>query len=383
MELSRTIFFLLSVDPLQPLEPQSGYFVMEIYAGFGPKFKKSSSRNAGDHVEGIRQRLLSDTMAMRQLGQTNPELASAALSNSAEFKRLFENLEKIRRDADQQRMNEMHALENADPFDQNAQQKIEDAIRNQNVQENMEHAMEYHPEAFGRVTMLYIDVEVAGQNIKAFVDSGAQATIMSPECAETCGLMRLLDSRFSGIAHGVGTAKILGRVHSAPIKVGTQYLPCSFTVMEGKGVDLLFGLDMLKRHQAIIDLKSNCLRINAEEVRFLSEHELPDKARWDGEKPPGDDEKAKGKEPLPMASASTASKPTIGSSSTPSSKPSPAQSKQPDHNARPQLSTTAPAAFPESDITTIMSLGVTRQEAIHALEMAGGNADIAASILFQ
>jgi DNA damage-inducible protein 1 len=91
--------------------------------------------------------------------------------------------------------------------------------------------------------------------------------------------MRLIDKRFAGVAQGVGTANILGRIHSAQIRLGNLFLPVAFSVLEGQSVDLLFGLDMLKRHQACIDLSTNTLRIGSSEIHFLSEHELPESAR--------------------------------------------------------------------------------------------------------
>ena len=49
--------------------------------------------------------------------------------------------------------------------------------RLQNIQQNMEHALEFMPEAFGNVVMLYIDCFVNGHRVKAFVDSGMNSFV--------------------------------------------------------------------------------------------------------------------------------------------------------------------------------------------------------------
>ncbi|XP_012667745.1 protein DDI1 homolog 1 [Otolemur garnettii] len=222
----------------------------------------------------IRSMLLSSPHDLSLLKERNPALAEALLSGNLDtFTQVLMEQQRERALREQERLR----LYSADPFDLEAQAKIEEEIRQQNIEENMNIAMEEAPESFGQVAMLYINCKVNGHPLKAFVDSGAQMTIMSQACADRCNIMRLVDRRWAGVAKGVGTQRILGRVHLAQIQIEGDFLQSSFSILEEQPMDMLLGLDMLRRHQCSIDLKRNVLVIGTTgtQTHFLPEGELP------------------------------------------------------------------------------------------------------------
>ncbi|KAI9857063.1 MAG: DNA damage-inducible protein 1 [Vezdaea acicularis] len=321
----------------------------------------------------------------------NPELASA-IENPERFRAIFRELQRHQNEAERARELEIARL-NDNPFDLEAQAKIAEIIRNERVMENLQYAMEHNSEVFGRVNMLYIDSEINGHKVKAFVDSGAQATIMSPSCAEACGIMRLIDKRYSGIAKGVGTAKILGRVHAAQIKIGSLYLAASFTVMEGKDVDLLLGLDMLKRHQALIDLRRDKLVIGDVEVPFLGESEIP---KLEAEEPtvegPGGTSVGGRTGAIHQPSETTSAAQSVAGGTMPATHPAMASSSTGAPHVQPAAVDRAPPGRPQQPsgstnaspeaVNQLVGMGFSREEAVAALQATGGNVDYAAGLLF-
>eukprot|EP01053_Blabericola_migrator_P013168 Blabericola_migrator_1__13167@NODE_902_length_6138_cov_137_766595_g632_i0_p1_GENE_NODE_902_length_6138_cov_137_766595_g632_i0NODE_902_length_6138_cov_137_766595_g632_i0_p1_ORF_typecomplete_len431_score89_66Asp_protease/PF09668_10/3_1e50gagasp_proteas/PF13975_6/2_3e14RVP_2/PF08284_11/2e11Asp_protease_2/PF13650_6/5_4e11RVP/PF00077_20/2_4e07Peptidase_A2B/PF12384_8/3_6e07UBA/PF00627_31/1_8e05DUF1758/PF05585_12/0_0022Ubiquitin_2/PF14560_6/0_00062ubiquitin/PF00240_23/0_00096Peptidase_A3/PF02160_15/0_0 len=280
------------------------------------------------------------------------------------------------RDVDPQAAN---AIRN--PLTPEAQEFMYKQIQQQQIDQNFAMAHEYLPESFGQVAMLYVQIEVNNVPIKAFVDSGAQSTIMSEPCARKCGLERVIDRRYQGLARGVGSAKLTGRIHLAQIKCGDVFFPASFTIIENQQTDILIGLDLLKRHQCCIDLKHNCLRIgDCTSVPFLSEAEVQ-QSMSDGMlrsliDTPNESVASSG------LGDSTASIPPGVSLVDLTSSRAPWQQAASSAGSR-ATQTSGDISEDDPRVSALMELGCSKQEAVRALKRCHGNVDLAASTLFR
>eukprot|EP00850_Spirogloea_muscicola_P008509 SM000045S16254 [mRNA] locus=s45:582830:586859:+ [translate_table: standard] len=321
----------------------------------------------------LQRQLRADRHLMERMMQANRHFADIIMGDNIEaFQDALRIQHQARAEAEHQQQEDMDLL-SADPFDIDAQRRIEERIRKKNVEENWENALEYNPEAFAQVVMLYVDVEVNGVPLKAFVDSGAQTTIMSKDCAERTGLLRLMDSRYSGVARGVGTGRILGRIHVAQLKVsigfgevkeiGSQFYPCSFTVLEAQDMELLFGLDMLRKHQCLIDLKNGCLQVGGGEVSvpFLAEKDLPSRLRM---------------HPDIQDAESMRGNATSSASGLPSTLGQLADVRQ------PPVAPSDGSQGMEEKVVRLSELGFDRAQVLEALALCRGNEEQAASLLF-
>lgn len=185
--------------------------------------KFSFDMRVKNESKAIKDHYLSQSDELSLLFTTDPELAEVVVSEDIQRledlvrKRMTKHDEKKKRELD-----EYNKLMSADPNDLEAQGKIEEMIRMKNVEENLKMAYEYLPESFSHINMLYINIEINKMVMTALVDTGAQSTIISEDLAKKCGIYNLCDKRYSGIAKGVGTTKIIGVIHAAQLKLGDQ-----------------------------------------------------------------------------------------------------------------------------------------------------------------
>ena len=123
---------------------------------------------------------------------------------------------------------------------------------------------------------LQIPCEINGFIIPAIVDTGAQVTVMSESCAKRCHISNLIDGRFSGKAVGIGSSDILGRINELSMRVGPISYHNKVSILRQSRVDLIIGLDFLRRFGAEINLEKRMLklRVRGKVVRipFIADH---------------------------------------------------------------------------------------------------------------
>ena len=228
-------------------------------------------------VKELHDRFLTSPDDLNNLFNTNPDLAEAIVSgNRQKVEGIVRKQVKKKKKKQKDEEMEYIRLMNSDPNDPQVQQKIAKIIQQKNIDENLRQAEEYMPETLFPVHMLFINLEINKKKVVALVDTGAQSTIMSQALCQKCDLFNLCDTRFSGIAKGVGTGKIIGTVHAAQMKIQNKVLMAKITVLENSSIGFIFGLDNMRAHRCTIDLNQNGLIFPDIGVtaKFLSDGEI-------------------------------------------------------------------------------------------------------------
>ena len=228
-------------------------------------------------VKETKEKYLTNKRDLDALFKKNPQLAEAIKNGNDKVVEDYirNRMKEIEKEEMKRKMEYMNLLA-SDPNDPNVQKKIEEIIKQKNINENLKYAEEYLPETLFAVHMLFIHLEINKKRIIALVDTGAQSTIMSKELVEKCNLMNLVDTRYSGIAQGVGTSKIIGTIHAAQLKIQDKFLMCKITVIENPTIGFIFGLDNMRTYRCNIDLGKNALIFPDANIKaqFLSDGEL-------------------------------------------------------------------------------------------------------------
>ena len=136
------------------------------------------------------------------------------------------------------------------------------------ITKNYIKAMEIMPELYTKSPSIHIQGSINGNSIKFLVDTGAEISIMNKSIAIACGLEKYIDERYNGKLQGVGSDKILGKVHYTEITFNWGVLPCGFTICSNNDIIPIIGIDIMNSHGIIINCKTKTLQIGKNIIKW-------------------------------------------------------------------------------------------------------------------
>ncbi len=97
--------------------------------------------------------------------------------------------------------------------------------------------------------------------MEMLVDTGAQSSIISAPLVTQLGLSNRLNTRYQGVAAGVGRAKISGRIQNVVCAFGDGHVEflMDFMVLDITELLVIIGLDQLRKYKCLVDVGSGRL----------------------------------------------------------------------------------------------------------------------------
>ena len=147
--------------------------------------------------------------------------------------------------------------------------QITSAIEHQNgIEQNYIKAFNEIPQSFVSATMVHVIAKINNHSVKFLIDTGAQTSILPYDVMVACNLENILDEKYIGTLHGVGTSKIKGRIHYVDIFFTCGVVSGSFTVTDSI-IEPIIGIDVMSYLGMIIDFKKRVLLINELVIPFI------------------------------------------------------------------------------------------------------------------
>jgi len=143
--------------------------------------------------------------------------------------------------------------------------------QNDPVYQNLMKAYEEIPHTLIKSDSIFLKGFINGTDIQFLLDTGAEMSVLPLNIVEACGLMHILNKEYSGVMKGVGSDKILGKLHYVEVVLDCGVYPCAFTVCSNNDVPPILGIDMMYNLGIGIDFKNKKIHFGPHcSVDFIS-----------------------------------------------------------------------------------------------------------------